>query len=84
MTGGAGYNGGGGGRMSIIYTKNHYIGELLSLGGTASSGEIGAAGTVYLRNIGTSPSATKLQIYNQKGNGVSLCENCFSVIVLRD
>ena len=63
-------NGGGGGRLSIIFSKNHYIGDLLSLGGMASLGEIGAAGTVYLRNIGMSPTATKLQIYNQKGNGV--------------
>ena len=70
--GAGGRDGGGGGRMSIIYNKNHYIGELLSLGGTASGGEIGAAGTVYLRDIGANPTATKLLIYNQKGNGVSL------------
>ena len=67
-----GRDGGGGGRLSIIYDKNHFIGELLSLGGTASGGEIGAAGTVYLRDIGANPTATKLLIYNQKGNGVSL------------
>lgn len=57
--------------MSVIYTKNHYIGELHSYGGTATTGgEIGAAGTVYLRDIGASPTATKLQIYNREGTGV--------------
>ena len=71
VTGGNGYNGGGGGRMSVIYTKNHYIGEYHSYGGTATlGGEIGAAGTVYLRDIGASPAATKIQIYNRDGTGV--------------
>lgn len=41
----------------------------MSLGGSANGGETGAAGTVYLRKIGSSPE-TKLLVYNQKGKGV--------------
>jgi hypothetical protein len=59
-------------RTAIKTLFLHFNFELLSLGGTASGGEIGAAGTVYLRDIGANPTATKLLIYNQKGNGVSL------------
>jgi hypothetical protein len=60
--------------LSIIYSSYTYIGDLESLGGSANGGETGAAGTVYLRKIGSSPE-TKLLVYNQKGKGV--CRKMF-------
>jgi hypothetical protein len=67
-------------KFLIIYDKNHYIGELLSLGGTASGGEIGAAGAVYLRDIGANPTAPKLLIYNPNSEPTSLCS--YSLLLL--
>ena len=79
IIGGSGRNGGSGGRLAIIYSSYAYIGDLKSLGGSANGGEIGAAGTVYLRKIGSSPE-TKLQVYNQQGKGVCTFDSLNNII----
>lgn len=67
--GGSGRNGGGGGRVGILYNITSYTGEFRSNGGVGTLGENGAAGTVYLNNIQSQPER-KLVIYNQGGSGV--------------
>lgn len=67
--GGSGRNGGGGGRVGIVYNITSYTGEFRSKGGVGTQGENGAAGTVYLNNIQSQPER-KLVIYNQGGSGV--------------
>lgn len=67
--GGSGRNGGGGGRVGIVYNITSYTGEFRSNGGVGTLGENGAAGTVYLNNIQSQPER-KLVIYNQGGSGV--------------
>lgn len=69
--GGSGRNGGGGGRVGIVYNITSYTGEFHSNGGVGTQGENGAAGTVYLNNVQSQPER-KLVIYNQGGSGV--CE----------
>ena len=85
MTGGSGRNGGGGGRLALIYNITSYNGEFVSQGGTGSGGENGAAGTVYLNNVQSDPER-KLQIYNVGGLGVgAICEifHKFLLVTLR-
>lgn len=67
--GGSGRNGGGGGRVGIVYNITSYTGEFRSNGGVGTVGENGAAGTVYLNNVQSQPER-KLVIYNQGGSGV--------------
>lgn len=67
--GGSGRNGGGGGRVGIVYNITSYTGEFRSNGGVGTLGENGAAGTVYLNNVQSQPER-KLVIYNQGGSGV--------------
>lgn len=67
--GGSGRNGGGGGRVGILYNITSYTGEFRSNGGVGTLGENGAAGTVYLNNVQSQPER-KLVIYNQGGSGV--------------
>lgn len=67
--GGSGRNGGGGGRVGIVYNITSYTGEFRSNGGMGTLGENGAAGTVYLNNVQSQPER-KLVIYNQGGSGV--------------
>lgn len=67
--GGSGRNGGGGGRVGIVYNITSYTGEFRSKGGVGTQGENGAAGTVYLNNVQSQPER-KLVIYNQGGSGV--------------
>lgn len=67
--GGSGRNGGGGGRVGIMYNITSYTGEFRSNGGMGTLGENGAAGTVYLNNVQSQPER-KLVIYNQGGSGV--------------
>lgn len=67
--GGSGRNGGGGGRVGIVYNITSYTGEFRSNGGLGTVGENGAAGTVYLNNVQSQPER-KLVIYNQGGSGV--------------
>lgn len=67
--GGSGRNGGGGGRVGIVYNITSYTGEFRSNGGVGTQGENGAAGTVYLNNVQSQPER-KLVIYNQGGSGV--------------
>lgn len=67
--GGSGRNGGGGGRVGIVYNITSYTGEFCSNGGMGTRGENGAAGTVYLNNVQSQPER-KLVIYNQGGSGV--------------
>lgn len=67
--GGSGRNGGGGGRVGIVYNITSYTGEFHSNGGVGTQGENGAAGTVYLNNVQSQPER-KLVIYNQGGSGV--------------
>lgn len=67
--GGSGCNGGGGGRVGIVYNITSYTGEFRSNGGVGTLGENGAAGTVYLNNVQSQPER-KLVIYNQGGSGV--------------
>lgn len=67
--GGSGHNGGGGGRVGIVYNITSYTGEFRSNGGVGTLGENGAAGTVYLNNVQSQPER-KLVIYNQGGSGV--------------
>lgn len=67
--GGSGRNGGGGGRVGIVYNITSYTGEFSSNGGLGTLGENGAAGTVYLNNVQSQPER-KLVIYNQGGSGV--------------
>lgn len=67
--GGSGRNGGGGGRVGIMYNITSYTGEFRSNGGVGTLGENGAAGTVYLNNVQSQPER-KLVIYNQGGSGV--------------
>lgn len=69
MMGGSGRNGGGGGRVGIVYNITSYTGEFRSNGGVGTLGENGAAGTVYLNNVQSQPER-KLVIYNQGGSGV--------------
>lgn len=59
VTGGAGGSttgAGGGGRMAIYYsTTEFWFGDLDARGGSATSGGIGGAGTVYLKVWSSSP-----------------------------
>jgi hypothetical protein len=69
--GGDGYNGGSGGRVAGDAGLIQFIGKYQTQGGAGSGGgEMGAAGTVLLKN--RYHETTTLRVYNSKGTGVSL------------
>lgn len=49
--GGFGRNGGGGGRVGIVYNIISYIGEFRFNGGMGILGENGVVGIVYFNNV---------------------------------
>lgn len=70
VKGGAGRNGGAGGRLAVSYMDNLFAGNYYSDGGVGNGGESAAAGTVYTKDNSTAEGQKTLRIYNRKGEGV--------------